>query len=71
MRTIAQVLKTANLGDVLTNGKLYWKVNSKRMDECLVASPITKAGLPKMGGFEIWSSGIEDVAVIPGLKVVK
>ena len=68
MKTIKQVLSKAKLGDVLTNGKLYWKMNDY-YDK--IASPITKAGKPLKNGFELWSSGIESVAVIPGLRIVK
>lgn len=71
MKTIAQILKKTKPGDMLTNGKLYWKVNSTKFDGCVVASPVTKKGESSGRGFEIWSSGIESVAVIPGLKILK
>lgn len=71
MNTVAQILKKTKPGDILTNGKLYWKVNSTKFDGCVVASPVTKTGKPSGRGFEIWSSGIENVAVIPGLRVLK
>ncbi len=58
-------------GDILTNGKLYWKVNSVKFDGCTVASPVTKTGKPSRSSFEIWSSGIEQVAIIPNLRKVR
>lgn len=72
MKTIKQVLSKAKLGDVLTNGKLYWKITDDNFDYYIkIASPITKAGKPSKSGFELWSSGIENVAIIPGLRIVK
>ena len=68
MKTIKQVLSKAKFGDVLTNGKLYWKIDY-HYDR--IASPITKAGKPSRSGFELWTSGIEAVAVIPGLRIMK
>jgi len=72
MRTIAQILKKAKTGDVLTDGRLYWRVVDTTFDNYIVvASPITKSGKPSKSGFELWSSGIEKVAIIPNLKIVK
>lgn len=71
MKTIKQVLSKTKTGDTLTNGKLYWKVVDLNFDGNIVASPVTKTGKPSLNGFELWSNGIESVAVIPGLKVVK
>lgn len=65
MKTIAQILKTTKKGDVLRAGKRKWVVRDK-FDGIIVASPANKATK-----FELWSSGIENAAVIPGLKVVK
>lgn len=70
MKTIAQVLKKAKLGSVLTDGTRYWKVVDLNFDGNIVASPVTKKGLPSKKGFELWSSGIEQVAIIPGLRVL-
>jgi hypothetical protein len=71
-KTIAQVLKTCKKGDLLTNGKLYWKVVDTNFDyHVTVASPCKKNGDRIGSGFEIWSSGIESVAIIPDLKKVK
>ena len=72
MKTISQVLKKAKLNDILTDGKRYWKVIDTNYDyHITVATPVTKTGKPSKNGFELWSSGIEKVAVIPGLRVVK
>lgn len=70
-KTIAQILKKCKKGDILSAGRLYWKVVDTDFDGCVVASPCTKRGLSSKSGFEIWSSGIEKVAIIPGLKVIK
>jgi hypothetical protein len=72
MKTIAQVLKKAKLNDILTNGKQYWKVIDTNYDSYIViASPVTKTGKRSKSGFELWSSGIENVAVIPNLRILK
>lgn len=71
MKTIAQILKKTKKGDILNAGKRYWRVVETDFDGIIVASPITKKGKPYRNGFEIWSSGIESIAIIPGLKVVK
>jgi hypothetical protein len=69
-KTIAQVLKSAKPGDMLTDGKRYWRVNRFKFDSCMIASPCAKDGRPVCRGFELWSKGIETVAVIPGLRVM-
>ena len=66
MKTISKVLKTCKLGDTLRAGRLKWTVTDMNFDRCIVASPANKATK-----FELWSVGIESVAVIPGLKVVR
>jgi hypothetical protein len=71
MKTIKQVLSKAKIGDIFTNGKLYWKVIDTNFDGAVVACPITKTGKPSKSGFELWSTGIEEVAIIPGLRKVK
>jgi hypothetical protein len=64
--TIAQKLKTTKLGDTLTAGRLKWKVVDLDYDGAIVATPANK-----LTKFELWSVGLEGVAVIPGLKVVR
>lgn len=66
MKTIAEVLKQAELGDLLVSGKYEWKVVDLDFDGSIVAT-----GNNEDTDFEIWSNGIEEVAVIPGLKIVK
>lgn len=65
MKTVAQILKKTKIGDILRAGRRKWRVTD-RIDKVMVATPANKATT-----FELWSSGIEDAAVIPGLKVVK
>ena len=66
MKTIAEILKKAKMGDVLTAGRRKWVVIETDWDGCVIARPANK-----YTKFELWSSGIENVAVIPGLKVVQ
>ena len=69
MKTISEVLKSAKLGDKLSDGKRQWTVTTLDFDGCIVAQP-TK--FPKKeSGFELWSHGVESVAVIPNLKILK
>lgn len=70
-KTIAQILKKCKEGDTLKAGKRYWKVIYSEMDECTIAYPVDKNGTYKTGSFELWSEGIESVAIIPGLQVIK
>lgn len=65
MKTVAQILRTTKKGDVLRAGKRKWVIGDK-MDGTIIGIPDNKATK-----FEIWSHGIEQAAVIPGLKVVK
>jgi hypothetical protein len=66
MKTISQVLKTAKLGDVLKAGRRRWVVVDVDYDGCIIAKPTNVATK-----FELWSEGIENAAIIPGLQVVK
>jgi hypothetical protein len=68
MKTIAEILKTANPGDTLIAGKRKWKVkvNIFTGPKDVYASPANK-----LTTFELWTCGVESVAVMPGLKVVK
>ena len=69
MKTVAEVLNSATLGDVLSDGKRSWKVTDLDFDGCIIAMP-TK--FPKKESkFELWSHGVESVAIIPNLKIVK
>lgn len=71
MKTIKQFLSKAKVGDVFTNGKLYQEVVDTDFDGAVIASPITKTGKRYRKGFELWSTGIEEVTIIPGLRKVK
>jgi hypothetical protein len=64
-KTVAQILNTCNLGDVLVAGQRSWKVSSLDFDGAIVAKPLTS---PKgFDVFELWSIGPESIAVITGL----
>lgn len=66
MKTISQVLKEGNVGDVLSDGKRKWRIVTMDFDDgCVVARPI------KNCDFELWSYGVESVAVIPNLKIIR
>ena len=66
MKTIAQILKKTKVGDVLVAGRRKWMVVDTDYDGAVVACPANK-----ITGFELWSVGIESVAIIPKLKVLK
>lgn len=66
MKTIAQILEGAELGDRLIAGEYEWEVKDLDFDTCIVA-----VGVNDKTDFELWSKGIEQVAVIPGLKLKK
>ncbi len=65
MKTVAKILKMAKVGDTLVAGRLKWRVVDLDFDGAVVASPANK-----ITGFELWSTGVESVAVIPKLKLV-
>jgi hypothetical protein len=64
MKTVAQILKKTKLGDVLVSGVYKWVIVDKDFDGATIAKPANKRT-----SFELWSVGVESVAVIPGLKV--
>jgi len=66
VKTVAQILKKSKVGDILVAKRLKWKVIDLNFDGAVVASPANK-----ITNFELWSTGVESVAVIPGLKVKK
>ncbi len=69
MKTIREVLLKANLNQKLTDGKRTWQVVSMDFDGAIVAKPIK---FPKKeSSFELWSVGVESLACIPSLKLVK
>ena len=69
-KTIAEVLKTCKLNDVVSDKVRQWKIVDMDFDGAIIAQPI-KWKKAKMGSpFELWSLGIESVAIIPGLHKV-
>jgi hypothetical protein len=69
-QTIAQVLSKAPLNAILSDGTRTWKVTDLDFDGAVVASPF-KWKKTWGSSFELWSLGIESVAYIPNLKVIK
>jgi hypothetical protein len=65
-KTIAQILKKGKLEDILVAGKLRWRIASLDYGGLIIAFPANKATK-----FELWSAGVESVAIIPGLKIAK
>jgi hypothetical protein len=63
MKTVAQTLKGAKLGQLFSDGKRVWKVTSEDFDGAIVASPIK--GKPRV---ELWSKGLEQIVYIPNLR---
>lgn len=66
MKTVAQILKKAKVGDILVAGICKWEVVDKNFDGATIAIPKNKRT-----SFELWSVGVESMAIIPGLKVKK
>lgn len=64
-RTIAEVINSAKVGDVLTDGKRKWKI--VEFDDILIGMPMKKG----KGSFEIWATGLEEHAILPGLRIEK
>lgn len=64
-KTIAQILHSAKPGDKLTDGKRQWIV--EEFDGIHIGIPSNKND----DIFEIWETGVEKYAVLPGLKRVK
>jgi hypothetical protein len=66
MKTIAQIINSARVGTKLTDGKRQWKVI--RYGDNKIAVPVENSKDP----FEMWAGcGLERLAFLPGLKVVK
>jgi hypothetical protein len=63
MKTIAQILKNAKLGQLFSDGKRVWKVTDENFDGAVVASPVK--GKPSV---ELWSKGIEQITYMPELR---
>ena len=63
MKTVAQTLKGAKLGQLFSDGKRVWEVIDEDFDGAVVAKPIK--GKPSV---ELWSKGIEQIVYIPDLR---
>lgn len=63
-RTIAQILNSSKLVEKLTDGKHIWIVDE--FDGIKIGKPVKKT----KKSFEIWASGLEQYAILPGLKKV-
>ena len=64
MKTIAQVMKKARKGDLLTDEKRVWKVEN--WGGTRIAVPC------EAKSFELWATGrMEKIAIIPRLRIVK
>ncbi len=69
MKTIREILLKAKLNQKITDGKRVWQVISLDFDGVIVAKPLK---FPKKeSSFELWSQGVESLACIPNLKLVK
>jgi hypothetical protein len=68
MKTVAKILKKAKPGDILVAGRLRWEVRPNVFTDPkdVYARPANRSTT-----FELWTCGVESVAVIPGLKVIK
>jgi hypothetical protein len=70
--TISQTLKKAKLGDSLTDGKRIWYVDKNNLEKGKIGFPVLRNGEEDLKGFELWESGgIDKIAVIPKLKIVR
>jgi hypothetical protein len=66
MKTIAEIINKANVGDKLTDGKQKWTVIRYEGGKIAVPVKYTK------DSFELWAMcGLEKRASLPGLKIVK
>ena len=66
MKTIYEVMKTAKVGDLLTDGVRTWKVVDDVGEVFGIPLKYNKKS------FELWSAcEFEKVAVIPGLRVIR
>lgn len=74
MKTISQILKAAQDGDILTDGVRFWLLRrGNHVDPVAypIISPVDRI-IPKRGGFELWQKcAFEKVAVIPNLRIME
>lgn len=74
MKTISEVIRSANLGDSVTDGIRKWKVTETNESggECVVAQPVKTWNEKKHGSkFELWDAAESKLSIIPNLKLVK
>lgn len=70
-KTISAILKSCKVDDILTAKKgQMWQVVDLDYDGCVIAKPY-KWKCKKVKSFELWSQGVESIAVIKGLRVKK
>ena len=70
-KTVAEILKSCKLNDVLVADKgQQWKVTDTDydVDGLIIARPFEWKD-KKVKSFELWSSGIEDLAIIANLRI--
>lgn len=70
MKTVKEVLDSASMNDILTNGELYWKVTEKD-EELTIAQQYDKNSDKITTGIELWNSGAESLCYMPNLKISK
>jgi hypothetical protein len=70
MKTVAEILNRCKLNDILLAGPgQQWLVCDLNYDGCVVAKPYQwKSKLPS---FELWSCGVESIAIISKLRIKK
>lgn len=67
MKTITQIINSARLGSILTDGKQKWKVIGTG-GEGKIAVPVKYTS----NTFEMWAEGgMEKCVSLPGLRVIK
>lgn len=71
MKTIKEILEKAKKDQILKANNYYWKVTQKDEDLTIAQPYDNKTKVLKKGdGFELWSSGVESIAIIPDLKIL-
>jgi hypothetical protein len=66
MKTIAEVINSAKIGAIITDGRRKWKVIKYEGGKLAMPVRMTK------GSFELWGMcRLEQVAIIPGLRILK
>lgn len=71
MQTIYNVLSKTKIGDILTDGKRFWKVVETEKEDCFIALPVKSKWPKKVEKFELWGDTQSKHSYMPKLKVVK